>query len=55
MSTITFSFCNMCAACPIHCSHCDAVDSGAEKCNDDGCDKGYMIDKSTRKCIPGEF
>ena len=43
------------SACAAHCSRCDAPDRGAAKCNDDGCDGGFNIDKTTLTCVPGEF
>ena len=42
-------------ACAAHCKLCNAVDRGAAKCNDDGCDGGYIINETTLTCVPGEF
>ena len=43
-----------CAACAPNCSRCDASDRGSGKCNDDGCNPGYTIDKGIKICVPGE-
>ncbi len=34
--------------------HCDAMDHGAGRCDNDQCDAGYAVDvRSTKMCIPG--
>ena len=44
----------ICSACASHCSHCDARDRGAGKCDDDACDIGYTLRSETKICMPGE-
>ena len=40
--------------CAAHCTHCDADDRGAGKCNNAACETGYII-TAALTCKPGEL